>query len=97
MPINRSLQLAPRKQRARKTFAAELAALHDLPLSELKERWSDLYGSAAPPGMSRNILVRAIVYQLQERAFGGLGPSTRRRLEAKGPVDGRQRATRLRA
>ena len=73
--------MASRKQRARKPLAADLAALGDLPLSELKERWSDLYGSAAPSGMSRNILVRAIAYRLQERAFSGLDRSTRRRLE----------------
>jgi len=72
--------LAPRKQRARKTLASDLAALHDLSHNELQERWSNLYGSAAPPGMSRNILVRAIAYRIQERALGGLDPSTRRRL-----------------
>ena len=73
--------MASRKQRARKTLAVDVAALHDLSHNELKERWSDLYGSACPLGMSRNILVRAIAYQLQERAFGGLGPSTRRRFD----------------
>jgi hypothetical protein len=31
--------------------------------------------------MSRNILVRSIAYRVQERAFGGLNPSTRRRLD----------------
>ena len=73
--------MASRKQRARKTLAVDLAALDDLAFKELKDRWSDLFGSACPPGMSRNILVRAIAYQLQERAFGGFGPSTRRRLD----------------
>jgi len=73
--------LAPRKQRARKTLAVDLAGLDDLPLSELKERWSDLYGSAPPPGMSRNILLRAIAYRIQEQALDGLDRSTRRRLD----------------
>jgi hypothetical protein len=31
--------------------------------------------------MSRNILVRAIACRIQERALGGLNPSTRRRLD----------------
>jgi len=31
--------------------------------------------------MSRNVLVRAIAYRIQERALGGLNPSTRRRLD----------------
>ena len=73
--------MAPRKQRARKTLAVDLAALDDLSLNELKERWSDLFGSAPPSGMSRNILVRAIAYRIQERALGGLDRSTRRRLD----------------
>jgi hypothetical protein len=73
--------LASGNQRARKPLASDLAALGDLPLSELKERWSDLCGSAPPPGMSRNILVRAIAYRIQERALGGLDLSARRRLD----------------
>lgn len=73
--------MASRKQSALKTLASDLAALDGLPLNKLKERWSDLYGSACPPGMSRNILVRAIAYRIQERALGGLDPSTRRRLD----------------
>lgn len=73
--------MASRKQRARKPLASDLAALHDLSHNELKERWSDLYGSACRPGMSRNILVRALAYRIQERALGGLDPSTRRRFD----------------
>ena len=73
--------MAPRKQCARKTLAVDLAALSDFPTNELKERWSDLYGSACPPRMSRNILVRAIACRVQERAFGGLSPLTRRRFD----------------
>jgi hypothetical protein len=73
--------LASRRQPAHKTLAVDLAALGDLPLNELKERWSDLFGSACPPRMSRNILVRAIAYRIQERALGGLDRSTRRRLD----------------
>ena len=66
MPNIGVLRLGSRKQRARKPLASDLAALHDLSHNELKERWSDLFGSTCPPGMSRNILVRAIAYQLQE-------------------------------
>lgn len=73
--------MASRKQRAQKTLASDLAALDDLPLNGLKERWSAIYGSAPPSGMSRNILVRAIAYRIQEQASGGLDPSTRRRFD----------------
>jgi Protein of unknown function (DUF2924) len=74
-------RLASRKQRAREPLVSDLAALHDLSHNELKERWSDLFGSACPLGMSRNILVRAIAYRIQERALGGLDSSIRRRLD----------------
>lgn len=73
--------MASRKQRARKTLASDLVSLHDLAHNELKERWSDLFGSACPPRMSRNLLLRAIAYRIQERALGGLDPSTRRRFD----------------
>ena len=73
--------MASRKQRVRKPLASDLAALGDLQLSELKERWSDLYGSSCPQRMSRELLLRAIAYQLQERVFGGLDRSTRRRFD----------------
>lgn len=80
-PVIGVLRLASGNQRARKPLASDLAVLHDISHNELKERWSDLLGSACPPGMSRNILVRAIAYRIQERAWGGLDSSTRRRFD----------------
>jgi hypothetical protein len=47
----------------------------------LKETWRSLYGSEAPERMSEDHLKRAIAYRVQERAFGGLNPATRRLLE----------------
>lgn len=69
-------------------LAADLAALPDLPLADLKARWATLYGSAPPARLSRAILVRAIAYRLQERVHGGLSPVVKRRLmgdERSGP------------
>lgn len=73
--------MASRKQHAPHTLAADLAALHELSLDELKGRWLDLYGSTCPPRMSREFLFRAIAYRIQEQALGGLDRSTRRRLD----------------
>lgn len=73
--------MASPKQSARKPLASDLASLHDLAHNELKERWSDLFGSACPSRTSRNILVHAIAYRIQERALGGLDPSTLRRFD----------------
>jgi hypothetical protein len=53
----------------------EFASLPALGPERLKERWRILYGT------SEDLLRRAIAYRLQERAFGGLKPSTRRLLQ----------------
>jgi hypothetical protein len=47
----------------------------------LKETWRSLYGKEVPERMSEDHLKRAIAYRLQERAFGGLSPATRRLLD----------------
>jgi len=59
----------------------ELASLPALGPQRLKERWRILYGTEPPPRISEDLLRRAIAYRLQERAFGGLKPSTRRLLQ----------------
>jgi hypothetical protein len=59
------------------------AALRDLPrLSRhnLAEQWGALYGAPPPPRTSRNLMIRAVAYKLQERVRGGLSPATRRLL-----------------
>ncbi len=62
-------------------ISAQIAALASLSTMELKIGWRDLYGTEPPPRISRELLSRAIAYRLQERAFGGLDPATRRLLE----------------
>ena len=59
----------------------EIGALFDLSVSELKDRWRSVYGTEPPARSSRKLLVSAIAYRMQERAFGGLKPSVRRLLE----------------
>jgi Protein of unknown function (DUF2924) len=61
--------------------AKQLAVLPKLTMAELKERWRSFYGTNPPPRIGRGLLTRAIAYRLQEQAFGGLKPSTRRLLE----------------
>lgn len=65
---------------AAEDLSRDLAALPDLPLDALKERWQTLYGSPPPSGLGRALMVRAIAYRMQELALGGLWPVTRRRL-----------------
>src|SRR5687768_10833070 len=58
----------------------EIAALAGFTLAALRERWSALYGNPAPRSLRRDLLVRAIAYQLQVKTFGGLSPVTKRLL-----------------
>ena len=51
-----------------------------LSLEALRERWPALYGNPAPRSLRRDLLIRAIAYQLQVKAFGGLSTATKRML-----------------
>ena len=59
---------------------AEIARLPDLGLAELRARWLKLYGTIAPKFFRRELLVRAVAYQMQVKAYGGLSAATKRRL-----------------
>ncbi|MBV8493155.1 MAG: DUF2924 domain-containing protein [Alphaproteobacteria bacterium] len=49
--------------------------------SELRLSWRRLHRTGPPQGLSRDLLIRALVHQLQERAAGGANPALRRRLQ----------------
>ncbi|MGC2303802.1 DUF2924 domain-containing protein [Candidatus Binatus sp.] len=61
-------------------LAHEIAALRQATPADLKERWRALYGTEPPRHISRDLLIRALAYRIQEKALGGLKPSTRRLL-----------------
>ena len=71
--------------------SGEIAALTHLSVSELKDRWRSVNGTEPPPRSSRKLLVSAIAYRIQERAFGGLKPSARRLLERASEDTGSRR------
>jgi len=52
--------------------------LQSLDVAQLKAHWRTLYTTEAPARFSRDLLIRAVAYRLQERALGGLKPITRR-------------------
>jgi hypothetical protein len=62
---------------------ARLAALKTMTLPELKAEWRTLF-EAEPPGHNRRYLESRLAYRIQELAYGGLKPETRKRLEALG-------------
>ena len=60
----------------------EIAGLVDLKTLELKERWRRIYRAEPPVGISRDLLIRAAAYQIQEGKHGGLSGAAKRRLRA---------------
>jgi len=61
---------------------SEIAALGGLSAHDLRIAWRRLHRDKPPRSMSRDLIIRAIAYRLQERAHGGLAPATRRHLRA---------------
>lgn len=59
---------------------AELTRLEGLTNFELRSEWRRLHSMQPPKSLSRDLMLRGITYKIQERAFGGLSKSVRRRL-----------------
>ena len=57
-----------------------LSRLPELNLGELRQQWRILYRTEASPHLSRELLVRAVAYRMQEIALGGLRPKRQRQL-----------------
>ena len=62
------------------TIGAEIDRIRPLGPEPLRREWHRLHHSE-PPRISRDLLVRAIGYRLQELEHGGLGKTTRRKLK----------------
>ncbi len=63
-------------------LAREIAELEALDTASLRCRWVEAFGKPPPKRTSRDLLLRALAYQLQEQALGGLSKAARRRLAA---------------
>jgi hypothetical protein len=57
-----------------------LSRLPKLGLGELRQQWRVLYKAEVSPHLSRELLLRAVAYRMQEVALGGLGPQRQRQL-----------------
>ena len=71
--MSRVIQDATARQEA-------LSRLPGLNLGELRQQWRTLYKAEASPHLSRELLVRAVAYRMQEVALGGLRPGRQRQL-----------------
>jgi hypothetical protein len=75
-----------RNERARKPglseIEAEIAGLLDRPTPELRHAWRKFHRTGPPLGLSRDLLIRTLAYELQEHAHGGPSLALRRRLQS---------------
>jgi hypothetical protein len=92
---------APRKTAqsiALEAIAVEIERLGGLPTKALRAAWAVEFRRAPPKGLWRDLLLRTLVWRLQERAFGGHDKATLRLLESYGQKRaGDQRCQRLKA
>jgi hypothetical protein len=73
---------AKRDRRNADEVLDEIAHLRDLDASALRLRWREVTGKPAAPGLKGELLVRALAYAIQEKAFGGLSLAATKRLQA---------------
>ena len=59
----------------------QIAELLNRSTQELRLAWRELHRTGPPQGLSRDLLIRALAHQLQERAAGGANRALRRRLQ----------------
>ncbi len=61
-------------------LARRLAELESASTADLRARWERAYRHPAPKRASRDLLLRAVAYHIQERAEGGLSKAALKRL-----------------
>ena len=66
--------------RRHKASKEAISRLPKLDICELREEWRGLYKADASPHLSRELLIRAVAYRMQEVALGGLRPERQRQL-----------------
>lgn len=59
---------------------AEIDRLRSMPKAELRVRYRALFKAEPPKAFGPDLLRRSIAYRVQEQAYGGLDPATRRLL-----------------
>ena len=66
------------------SIAADLERIAASDLATLRQRWRRVHGRAAPSGIPRALLVRALAYRMQAEAMGDLDRQTAAALERLG-------------
>ncbi len=73
-------QIAPPKP-VDPAVEAELDRLPTMPIADLRKRYGELFRTEPPKAFGPDLLRRSIAHRIQERAYGGLPPPTRRLLD----------------
>jgi len=60
----------------------QIAGLANQSMPDLRVAWRQLHHTGPPLGLSRDLLMRALANQLQERSYGGVSRALRRRLQS---------------
>jgi hypothetical protein len=63
-----------------RSILQRIAGLAAMTTPDLRDRWESLFGRPAPKRASRDLLLRALAYRVQERAEGGLSKAAKKRL-----------------
>src|SRR5215467_9916693 len=58
-----------------------IAGLIERSTQDLRLAWRQLHRTGPPPGLSRDLMIRALAHQRQDRTEGGASPALRRRLQ----------------
>ena len=60
----------------------QIAGLAGRSTQDLRVVWRQSHHTGPPLGLSRDLLIRALAHQLQERSYGGVSRALRRRLQS---------------
>jgi hypothetical protein len=75
------------QQRSTDQIAQEIDTLSALSLSNVRQKWHEVFGKSPPSTLTQDLMVRQLAWRLQEEAFGGHDRETLKLLEAYGRQD----------
>lgn len=75
-----SRDVSAKRTAAAVDLAAKLAELPEMAAVDLRAEWRRLYRAHPPRRIGRHLLELGVAWKLQERAYGGLNATTKRRL-----------------
>ena len=77
----------PRRPASTHAISTEINRISGLKLVEARAEWLSRFGKAPARALSRDLLVRQLAWDIQEKAFGGHDAATRKLLKGYGRQD----------